>query len=144
MKKIICLLLMTTVCYNCFSQDILRNSLKSRDSLQLYKLSIWRGYLFKIGDTVYTVRRLKPLMQNNRQADVSFKSFRVNNTIAGGFAFFSGASFYRVAEGLIQKNNIFPFVCSTVGTYFLAQVFHKKSIQQITKAMTIYNLGLHW
>ncbi len=143
MKKIICLFLMTTVCYNCFSQDILRNSLKSRDSLQLYKLSIWRGYLFKIGDTVYTVRRLKPLMQNNRQADVSFKSFRVNNTIAGGFVFFSGASFYRVADGLIQKNNIFPFVCSTVGTYFLSQVFHKKSMQQITKAMTIYNLSLH-
>jgi hypothetical protein len=141
MRKIIFVFILTAVFSNCYSQDTLA-PLKNRDSLFFYKQSIFRGSLFKIGDTVYDVRKLKPLMRRDKESYEAFKSFRLNKTIAGGFAYVWGGSFYRVADGLINKDNVFPWICSTIGTYFLAQLFYKKSRIQRDKVITLYNLNL--
>lgn len=138
MRKSFCVLLLILIFNDCYSQDALTQT-RDKDSLFYYKYSILRGHLFKIGDTVYNVQRLKPLMRKDKESHEAFKSFRLNKTIAGGFAYVAGGSLYRVTDGLINKDNVFPWVCSTIGTYFLAQLFSKKSKRQLNKAVSIYN-----
>lgn len=141
MKSIVIIFLLFGFSLNAFCQEQTVKGYNS-DSLYYYKRSIIKGHLFKVGDKVYSARSLKTLLQDNEDAYESLNAFRSNNFMSGLSAYVFGASIYGIVNGLINRNNIFPFVCITPVTYYFGHKFFKKSLRHREKMIIEYNTRL--
>jgi|GEM_PF-5658254 len=112
-----------------------------RDTIQVYKKSsnFWNHTLYKAGDSIYTINELRPIIKQDEKAYRSYKSYQINNILAGGFSLMTVACIIKLGRDLIDKKNVFPNIGAVVVGVLLTETFKKATRKTLNKTIRRYN-----